>query len=233
VRAYRATAGIGLIGLMLAACGGEKPPATTSDLEQAVVDEVVKQTGRAPSTDTTPCEILDDEFVRAHFAIDTGVEITRSPSKYSPHPLCTVSWPKPNATEIQKESAAAMSEYMVKKARGENVEMPSFRTTDEVTLTIYEPVHDTPENAMTTFDAAMKLLSEGITRSHEDVEVTFQSDLTPVDGIGDKAMWAEKMRQISVVDGLQIYHVTVNTGAEPGTELEKAKAIAKDIAGEI
>lgn len=223
----------GILTMALFGCGQSEEAVTAENVEDAITQEVREQTGKAPSKDTTPCEILDDEFVRAHFEIGPDVEISRSPSKYSPHPLCTVSWPKPNAAEIEERSGEAMMEYMQKKMVGEDVKRPSFRTTDEVSLTLYEPEFESPDAAMASFDSSMKMLSEGITSSHEDVEVTFQANLTPVEGVGDKAMWAAKMRQLSVVNGNRIFHVSVNTGAELEADLEKAKAVAKDVAAEL
>ena len=89
--------------------------------------------------------------------------------------------------------AQKMSEYAMAKARGENVEMPSLRTESEVSLTLYEPPFDSPAQAQSSFDSAMKRLAEGVTGAHQDVEVTFQADVTPVEGVGDRAMWAPKM----------------------------------------
>lgn len=230
------TSALALFTSALLACGGTDEPIdrmTVEDVEPAILEEVEKRTGRKPSTDTTPCEILDDALVSAHFEVPADVEITRSPSKYSPHPLCTVSWPKPDAAEIQAQMGAAMSEYMTKKMRGEDVERPAFRTTDEISLTLNDPPSETPELARAHFESAMRRLSEGISSSHQGVEVTFQADLTPVSGVGDQALWAPKLRQLSVVDDTRIFHVTVNTGGEPEAELAKAKAVALDVAREL
>jgi hypothetical protein len=79
----------------------------------------------------------------------------------------------------------------------------------------------------------MKMLSDGVTSSHEGTEVTFQADLTPIEGVGRKAMWAPSLRQLSVVDGNRIFHVGVNTGGEPEADLEKAKAVANRVAREL
>ncbi len=223
-----------LFAMTIIACGGEEPAEVTADnVDEAISREVEKQTGRTASTDSTPCEILDDALIRAHFDVAEGVEISRSLSKYSPHPLCTVSWPKPDAEELQKEQAARMSEYMQAKMRGEDVKMPSFQTSNEVTLTLYEPVFDDAAKARSAFDGAMKRLSEGITSSREDVEITFQADLTPVEGVGEKAMWAPKLRQLSVVDGNRMYHVGVDTGSDLEAEMEKAKEIAQAVSQEL
>lgn len=218
------------------ACGGADDSAagaaTAEGVEREIAEAVEERTGRRfePSTDTTPCEILDDALLRPVFDLAADVEITRSTSRYSHHPLCTASWPKPNAAELEAEQGARMMEYMQKKVAGEDVEMPSFRTTNEVSLTLLEPAFDDARAARSGFDSAMKRLSDGVTGSHEDVEITFQADLVPVAGVGDDARWAAKMRQLSVVDDRRIFHLTVNTGAEHAAELETAKQLARQVA---
>ncbi len=224
------------LAVTIVACG-EKSELTTADeiptaeeIERTILQAVEEETGAKPSTDTKPCEVLDDRIIRASFDIGPDVQLTRIPSKSSPHPYCGVSWPKPNAAELQKNQAAAVSDYMKRKLKGEDVKMQHFRTENQVSLTLYEPQFDSPQKALASFDLAMKRLSDGITASHKDVEMTFQADVTPVEGIGSKAMWAPKLRQLSVVDRIRIFHVTVNTGAELDEELEKAKGLASEIA---
>lgn len=228
--------------LAILACGGDGDTTATSvgeestaapNVGETIGDEVERRTGRKPASGDRPCEILDDELIRVHFEIAAEAEITRSPSKYSPHPLCTVSWPKPNAAEIEERSAAEMQDYVMKKMKGEDAKMPSLRTTNEVSLTVYEPEFEDPAAARSGFDSAMKMLSDGITGSHEDVEVTVQADLTPVEGVGDEAMWAPKMNQLSIVDDTRIFHVTVSTGTGDEADLESAKAIARTVAAEL
>ena len=217
---------------LLTGCGDSQEPAAVEDAGQAIAEKVVKELGIKPADGAAPCEILSDELIHAHFSLDPEVEISRSPSKYSPHPLCTVSWEKPNAAEIQQESAAAMSDYMARKMKGEDVKMPSFQTTNSVSLTLLTPLADDPQQAVANFDAAMKTLSDGITRTHNGVTVTFQADLVAVDGVGDKAMWAAKMHQLSVVSGRQIFHLTVKTDEDRNLELQQARAIATKLSSD-
>lgn len=224
---------IGILAAASFACGGGDESTAAADLERSIERDVAEATGTTASTSTEPCEILDEGLVRASFEIGPAVEIVRTPSKYSPVPLCTARWAKPDAEGIEQKRAELMSDYMTRKMKGEDVDMPSVRTENEVSLTLREKPADSPEQAMAMFDSAMKMLSEGITRSHEGTEVTFQADLTPVDGVGRKAMWAPRLRQLSVVDGSRIFHVVVNTGAEPEAELEKAKAVASKVAQEL
>lgn len=218
--------------MMLVACGGGDEAANDENTGEQIASRIMEESGIEPSTDTTPCDVLDDELIRAHFTVTEGAEISRKPSKYSPYPLCTVSWRKANADEIEAQSGAAMSDYLQRKMRGEDVKMPIARTNNEVSLTIVDSDFASADDARRTFEASMKMLSDGITRSHEGTEVTIQADLTPVDGVGDKALWAPTMRQLSVVDGTTIFHVTVNTG-DLEADLATAQAIASDVSRRI
>jgi hypothetical protein len=215
-----------MVAASLAACS----ETGNGSIDEAVTEEVARQTGASPSTDTSPCEILDDELIGRHFDI-AGVEIERSPSRYSRHPLCTASWPKPNAAEIEERRAEQMADYTTRKMRGEDVEMPSFRTTNEVSLTISEDAFESQEQARAAFDSAMRVMSEGMSVGTEAGSVeTPRYELEPVEGVGEKAMWAPELRQLSVVTTDRIFHVGVQTDGDLDEELLKAKEIAREIA---
>jgi hypothetical protein len=221
--------------LVPGACG-DAEQSSPENVRQTIESEVAAATGQSRargSSDNTPCEILDDALIRASFDVPEGVEISRQLSSYSSHPMCTVSWPKPNADEIESTTAAAMMDYIQKQARGEKAAMPSFRTTDEVTLTLTHPPFKDADAAVSGFDSAMKILTEGMTITTEGVSATVQADGTPVAGVGQKAMWVPKYRQLSVVDGNRMFHLGVNTGSELDEELETAKEIAKKVARQL
>jgi hypothetical protein len=202
--------------VMLAGCGSSDPSGNGNSVNVAPAD-------------VNPCDILGDKVLHAHFSIADGTVIERSKSKHSMHPLCTASWKKPNAAELEKKSSEAMMEYIRKKSRGEDVKIPITRTTNEVTLTLNKSLFENASAAQAALDSSMKVLSEGITRKHNGVEVTFQADVIPVEGVGDKAAWAAKLRQLSVADGKRVFHLTVNTGGDREQELIKAKELAQDL----
>ena len=227
-----------LCPLLLAGCGeaAQDSPApassTSPDAGEQIAKDILKEAGVEPADPALACEILDDDLVRAHFDVGDA-EITRNPSKYSPHPLCTVSWPKPNAAELEAKSREAMSDYLQRKMKGEDVKMPSFRTTNEVSLTIVKDAFASPEDTITAFDGAMRMMSEGITRTVGEQEVSFQADVEPVDGVGRKAMWSPKLSQVSVATSNRIFHVTVNTDGDQESSKEKAIRIARDVAAAL
>lgn len=234
---------LGACGAFLIGCGEKEPEDAVAVEGTPVVDVEAPLAGtkrtldalkeRAQSAraeaDIDPCELLTDDVIRGQFESAAEAAISRRLSEYSIHPMCVVSWPKPNAAEIEAQTASAMNDYMQRKMRGEKVQMPSFATQDEVTLTLFQPRFEDNAAAIARFDQAMGVLQRGVKGKAGDVELDFQSDLTPVEGIGDKAMWAAGMRQVSVVQGRRIYHITVNTGSKPSVEEARAIALAKGV----
>ena len=186
----------------------------------------------AAAQQPAPCELMSDTLLSAHLEFAPDAEISRTPSKHSPHPLCSISVPKPNAAELEQEREAAMADYIQRKLRGEDVKIPAVSAVYEVSLTLLPPA-ESPEQAMVNFDSAMNMLTEGITGGTEEVQVTFQADVEPVTGVGSKAMWAPRLHQLSVVDGVQVLHVTVNTGEGDKTDRDKAIGIARDLAAAL
>jgi hypothetical protein len=79
----------------------------------------------------------------------------------------------------------------------------------------------------------MKTLTEGVTATRDGVSATIQADGTPVTGIGQKAMWVPKLRQLSVVDGNRMFHLGVNTGSDLDAELEVAKELARKVVRQL
>jgi F0F1-type ATP synthase beta subunit len=108
--------------------------------------------------------------------------------------------------------------------------MPSIKSTNEVSLTLNKPFFENAGAAQAMLDSSMETLQKGITREHKGVKVTFQADIVPIEGVGDKAAWAASLHQLSVADGRRMFHLTVNTGADAEQELGKAKAMAKQLA---
>lgn len=241
MHAFRSLLLIAALAALLAACGDSSEPETgvvdvlSNPPEQAessgmLLATVSKRAQQSLETmDINPCDLLTDDLVREHLPSSVGSSIQRKISEYSVHPLCIVSWRKPDAEEIEAKTGAVMQEYMQRKMRGEEVSMPNLRVIDELTLTLFEPVFDNGKLAQDSFDHAMTILQKGVTGSHDGVEVTFQSDVYTVDSVGDKATWAERLRQLSVVSGGRIFYVTVTTGADNADELATAVSVAQDV----
>lgn len=202
------------IGLFAFSCSAEK------------ADQAEQSTGEAENVErsTDPCEILSDDFITGFFDVEAD-SLSRTPSKYSPHPLCSVSWRKPNADEIEKQNEENMMAYMKARMRGEDVKRP--RSTNEVSLTINKSRHADKESAARAFDSAMRIMREGMTVEVDGEEHTSPTyEMEPVEDVADNAFWASKLNQLSVHSGRSIFHVSVIIGSEE-QNLAKTKEVAR------
>lgn len=219
----------------VAGCGetgnGDGEAGTVEEARSATAEtsKAGSRAERRAADSAAACEILGDAMIRGRLGLGEDVTLERTPSRHSPHPLCTASWAKANAAELEQERGRLMTDYMQRKMRGEDVPMPSFRTSDEVSLTIFSPAFASGAQAIAGFDAAMQRLSEGVTTTVGDTEFTYQADVEPVSGIGDKAMWVPEMRQLSFVSGNRLLHLTVDTGSDLAEELATARKLAEDV----
>jgi len=193
---------------------------------------VEKARGKAGKAEIDPCTILDETMVRSHFDLAEATVSFRLSSS-TRHPLCTANWPKPNAEQIKAEMQAKMQEYMLAAARGETVQMPSFKTDDEVTLTLNSPSFESAAQAASAYASAMRVLAEGIKDKNDpSAPPKFQYDTVPVQGVGDQASWVPGLSQLSVQNGRHLFHVGVRVG-DPNVNQETAKAMAEEIAAKL
>lgn len=179
--------------LALSGCGGEGGQDASADRPASAADAAALEV-------PDPCRVLSDELLSTRFEL-AGAEVTRSPSQYSPQPLCMVTWQDPASGERR-----------------------------EVTLTVYDRLAEDGDQAVAWFEAAMRSLEQGTTREVDGEEVTmFQYEVEPMSGLGDRAAWVEGLSQVSVVSGVVIYHVTVDAGDDAAVDREHAEALAREI----
>jgi hypothetical protein len=225
-----------ILALMLAACGGSETstptPESVSEAVSEAKKEVEKAKGNAGKAEIDPCTVLDEKLVRSHLDVGDAVVSFRLSSS-TRHPLCAASWPKPDAEQIKRDMQAKMTEYMTAAARGEKVDMPSFKLENEASLTLNSPSFESAENAASAFDSAMRVLEQGVRdKNNPDAPPQFQYDTHSVAGVGDRASWTPGLSQISVQSGRHLFHVRVSVG-DPQVNQEAAKAMAREIAAKL
>ena len=164
-----------------------------------------------------------------HFEVGDA-EVKRTPSKYSPHPLCSASWPKPNAAELEAKAEDLRIENMKKRMRGEEVE-PVESPNNKVSLTLSKNSFDSRSGAVSAFDSALRVLSEGMTiETDRGTTKTPTYEYESVDGIGEKAAWVPRLNQLSVATSSRLFHVSVDVSGGSDVDLAKAKELASDLA---
>jgi|GEM_PF-3123326 len=221
---------ISLVSMVVSACG-QASDSSEKSTEGRISDQVADATGgeARPASDATPCEVLSDELLARHFEVG-GAEIKRTPSKYSPHPMCTATWPKPNAAELEAKAEEVRAENIQKRILGQDVE-PVESPNNKVSLTLGKDRFGNRSDAVSSFDSAMRVLSEGMT-----IEVNGEKTKTPtyeyepVTGVGEKAAWVPRLHQLSVATSSRIFHVSVNVSGGPDADMAKARELARDLA---
>jgi len=216
--------------LPLLACGGGSGAADASEKKAAAAS--------SGGTVVDACTVLTADLVRSTFDIGEA-ELSFRPGSSKASPSCVASWPVPNAEEVKAESAKAMQDYMMAKVAGEKDlgPMPIPHLEHEVRLTFAGKTFKDAAAAQARYDALMVTLEEGVTAEGEYQGVkkkhTFRVEYDhDVDGVGEKAAWAPKLKQLTFVSGRQILHLNVDLG-DPAENERLAIATAKSISAAL
>lgn len=192
----------------LVACGGGSGRADTPN---AKVANAVSGT-----TAIDPCEILNADLIGSLFDVGDAALLFRQGSNTT-NPSCLATWPVDNVEEVKAEGAKAMQDYMMAKISGEKDlgPMPIPHLDHEVRLTFAGKEFKDAAAAQAGFDGLMVTMKEGVTAEveHQGVKQkhTFKLGYDhEVDGVGEKAIWATKRKQLSFVTGRHIIHLNVD-----------------------
>ncbi len=193
---------------------------------------------KATAVSLDPCAILTADLLRGLFDIGDA-ELSFRPGSSKANPSCVASWPVPNGEEVKVASAEAMQDYMMAKMAGEKDlgPMPIPHLDHEVRLTFAGKEYKDAAAAQAGYDALMVTLKEGVTAEGEYQGVkkkhTFRVEYDhEVEGVGEKAAWAPKLKQLTFVSGRQILHLNVDLG-DPAENERFAIAIAKSMSAAL
>ncbi len=216
--------------LPLFACGGGSGTADAPEKKAAAAS--------SGGTVVDACTVLTADLVQSLFDIGDA-ELAFKPGSSKANPSCVASWPVPNAEEVKAESAKAMQDYMMAKVAGEKDvgPMPLPHLENEVRLTFAGRSFKDAAAAQAAFDGLLISLKEGITAEAEvdgtTHKHTFRIDYDhEVEGVGERAAWAPKLKQLSFVSGRQILHLNVDLGDPAENErlaIEAAKSIGESL----
>jgi hypothetical protein len=179
-----------------------------------------------------PCTILTPDVVKTHFpkASPTG-----GAGKYAKN-MCQYKWSKPNAAEVERRNQAKMKASMDarmaamragKRYQPKPGEMAPESLENEVWVSVPHFKMANDEQAARNFNDAVTRLNEGITRTVRGKTFTFQSKTEPVKGVGDRAEWVDKQRELGVLDGDRFFWVGVKVHGEAAKDRAEAIALAK------
>ena len=228
------------------ACGDDELEPTPAEAIQEQVAEAQQAVAEAaeaaePEGEPDPCETLTEAIVRSTFQVPADTAIARPDSTVTVRRICTYTWRKPNAEELEAQIKAMQQERireMMRQVRRGKVaqglldaaQMPSVEA--RVSLN-FGPTFETEEAARAGFAAMVERMEQGISRrvqtKNVDQEVTFRASFTEVEGVGDQASWAPRMKQLAVLDGTRILYINVDLELEVEDNLDHAKRLAAAI----
>lgn len=242
--------------LLTTGCGdGER----VADVEDFVPEEVARARDEAPPPQANACELLTPSLLASHYGV---AEAELEPTGKQMENFCAFRWKKPNYDQIIEETRQRVieqsSERIEAMRRGETYQSPPMpRAENEVSISLAPGMKDRAQ-AERTFETIMNRMSKGITvqtteetrrKVDETVReatggrvsgaqeipdsVTFQADVTSIEGIGDRAFWAPKLNQLTVMNGTTIFHLAVQISSDEAANLEEAKRLAPEIINRI
>jgi hypothetical protein len=212
---------IPLLGLT-AACStddGEAERAPSSTPEQIV------------SSAAHPCDILTLAEVTSTFGVpEEGVTTERG--EVPGNSFCSYKWKKVDGEAIEERNRAAMMKGL--QSGGNFMDaLTSERSEGELFITFHGQTFGSTAEAVQAFDAMVDRLTSGISATVGDDTAVFQASFDPSEGIGAKAAWSDKLRQLSVVSGTHLYHVKLHNDADPRVDRAGAEAMARTIAAAL
>jgi hypothetical protein len=187
-----------------------------------------------------PCSVLTQKVVDAHFP---AAHATGETGRYAKN-MCKYAWDKPNKAEIEKKNQARIQEVMKEKMAamraGKKVKAGAgwtqLSTQNEVWLSVPQVEMKSKEQAKSSFESAVKVINDGITRDVKakglkGTKVTFQAKTEDVAGVGDKAVWSPKLRELGVLDGDRFFWLGVKVHGDGAKDRAEAIKLAKRILG--
>ena len=218
---------------MLSACGGEGQESSHSVAEPATPAETSGSKAQL-SEDVAPCEMLTEAMVRDYLQ-PGDVEISGEQDTAGKGVYCQYKWSYPLSDEERQQAGQRQMEWITAKAearsKGEPIpDAPKFPNTDSnVFFNVLKPFENA-QTGSTSFDMLVQRLTDGIKVKTEELgDVEFKGgDLVMVEGLGDKAFWDPKSNQVSVLTGVQLFHLKVRLAGGKDSRAD-AERIAADL----
>jgi len=231
-----------LIGIAIAALLAV--PAVAQQPTSKQVEDEARETMRRVRTGETiseteaglsPCRILEAGVVAEVFGLEEEAISYRAGS--TRHPVCTASWRKPDADEIEAGQSEKIMDWMRRRtaaqSKGEpfSEPMPIARADASASLTLVDETFESAEAAVRQLESTVATLEEGITVEVGGRKHTSQVDYDDwMEGVGDRAAWAPKLSQLSVAARGVVFHVGVEVTDDAAVNRERAIELARRIA---
>jgi hypothetical protein len=221
MRAHTAPLLILLLGLN-AACSPDR------DEAEGAPSSTPEQT--AASADH-PCDILTLAEATTMFGVPEE-SVTAERGEVPGNSFCSYKWKKEGWEAMEERNRAAMMKAV--RSGGDLIEaLTSERSEGELFITFHGENFGSTAEAVQAFDAMVERLTRGISSTVGDDTAVFQASFDASEGIGAKAAWSDKLRQLSVASGTHLYHVKLHADTDPRVDRAGAEAVARKIAASL
>jgi hypothetical protein len=208
-------------------------PAKDSPAKAAAPQPDTKAANSATAATDNPCELLTEAVIRKHFKLADDVELNQDLSS-TPYPHCNYSWSTLTPEEEKKEQAAIAEAAIARaknKGTGQSIAdmamgQMSGRGSAHLTMT---KEFDNEQGAIGALTSARSFMEKRAKTKAGGEEIDLTTVFADVEGIGAKAHYAKKSRQLSFAHGKRLYHLGAKSQEKDADHLELAKTIAKEI----
>lgn len=239
-------------GALFFSCSSEPSTGNDKKNNQETEDNDISYSITLPDN---PCDLISAEMVTKHFDVKEDDlekdEYNREGVNWAEH--CTYKWKKDNFEEINKANQeklmASMKKGTMKDAvkTGMSIEqahkhlgitnLKAFESVEQARK-YFENSHSKPSKEdMEKFNQEVEKQADKNEMSEKEKEtgkdlaggIAANLKFQTVDGIGDMASWDDLGSKLDVLVGTTQFGVKVHTGDGTEKDIEKAKAVAKDI----
>lgn len=194
--------------IALAACSSESQETLAEKIEdQVALKEDV-------------CDYLKEEDIRAVYGLSDANKIRRNEN----FGICSLDWVKDPSKDARSNYYSLSMNFSTLNAKSKDEASKGFdliisRMTGGMKIS-NQAIQEKAKEMGVDVDLS-ETLKKGVTLEGQ----TFSE----VAGIGEKAMWSVKTSQLTVLQGREVFFVTVDCGVDKDEDLEKAKAMANKV----
>lgn len=224
------------LATLLASCskGSESDSESEALAAEAAETPTREAAGVASAFDTAgPCDLLTEALVRKHLGLGDDIELNQRFSNLAGHPHCSYNW-STLTPEEEKERNAALAKKAIDMAKKQDttqsmvdraMSQASGQGSAHLTTT---KVLDSEEAAIGALQSARTFMEKREKARGGYDSATYTSPFVDVAGVGAKAHYFKKQRQLSFAYGKRLYHL----GVSPQDDRD-AQELARTIANEI
>lgn len=203
------------------------------DVDFAALESAM-MTGNIPDDVVHPCDAFSISQLTELFGEEAKAATVKRGLVQS-NATCDYKWPNPNDPTADKESfQLAFMEAMMGGAdsSAKMAKIISLAKQSEFELSINFNHGGDFGNEADAIDGIDRMVAQ-LTKGVGDESFSYRATFEPSENIGAKAVWSEKLRQVTAVSGTYLYHVRLQRKADAASDREDAESVARVVAEKL